>query len=49
MKQNILKYDDSIAGKLESKITGMFEISHVQTYGMVTITLCPGISERINI
>ena len=47
--QKILKYNNSIVGKLESKTTGLFEILHVHTNGMVTILLCPGISERINI
>ena len=47
--QKILKYDNSIVGKLESRTTGPFEISHVHTNGMVTILLCPGISERINV
>ena len=46
--QKILKYNDSIAGKLESKTTGPFEILHVHTNGRVTIILCPGISDRIN-
>ena len=47
--KKILKYDNSIVGKLESKTTGPFEISYVHTNGMVTILLRPGISERINI
>ena len=47
--QKILKYDNSIAGKLESKTTGLFEISHINMNGMVTILLRPGISERINV
>ena len=47
--QKILKYDNSIAGKLESKTTGPFEISHVHTKGTVTILLSPGISERIKV
>ena len=48
IRQKILKYDNSIAGKLESKRTGPFEISQVHTNGTVTILLHPGISERIN-
>ena len=47
--QKILKYNNSIAGKLESKTTGPFEISHIHTNGTVTILLHPGISERINV
>ena len=47
--QKILKYNNSIAGKLGSKTTGPFEISHIHTNGTVTITLCPRISERINV
>ena len=42
--QKILKYDNSIVGKLESKTTGPFDISHVHTNGTVTILLHPGIS-----
>ena len=45
--QKILKYDNSIAGKLESKKTGPFEISLLHTNGTVTILLRPGISEKI--
>ena len=47
--QKILKYDNSMVGKLESKTTGPFEISNVYTNGTVTILLRPGISERINV
>ena len=47
--QKILKYDNSIVGKLEWKTTGPFEISHVHSNGTVTILLCPRISERINV
>ena len=47
--QKILKYDNSIAGKLELKTTGPFEISHIHTNCTVTILLCTRISERINV
>ena len=46
--KKILKYNNSIAGKLESKKTGPFEIWHAHTNGVVTILRRPGISERIN-
>ena len=49
IRQKILKYDNSIAGKLESKTTGPFEILHIHLNGMVPILFLPGISERINI
>ena len=49
VEQKILKYDNSIVGKLELKMTGPFEILHVHTNGMVTILLHPGTSERINV
>ena len=47
--KKILKYNNSIVGKLESKTTGLFEISNVHTNGTVTILLHPRISERINV
>ena len=47
--QKILKYDNSIVGKLESKTTGPFEILHVHMNGTFTILLRPIISERINV
>ena len=47
--QKILKYDNSIAGKLESKMPGLFEISQAHTNSTVPILHCPGISESINI
>ena len=47
--QKILKYNNSIVGKLELKTTGPFEILHIHTNGMVTLLLRPGISERINV
>ena len=46
--KKILKYNSSIAGKLESKTTGPFEILHIHMNGMVTIILRPRISQRIN-
>ena len=47
--QKILKYNNSIVGKLESKTTEPIEILHVHKNGAVTILLRPGISERINV
>ena len=47
--KKILKYDNSIAGKLESKTTWPFEILHIDTNGLVTILLQPIILERINV
>ena len=46
--QKILKYDNSIVGKLESKTTGPFEILNIHTNDTVTILICPRISGRIN-
>ena len=48
-RQKILKYKHSIAGKLASKTTEPFEISHVYMTGMATITLHPKVSDRINL
>ena len=39
--QKILKYDNSITGKLALKTTGPFEITCVHTNSMVTIALHP--------
>ena len=39
--QKILKYNNSIVGKLELKRTGLLEISNVHTNSKVTILLCP--------
>ena len=47
--QKILKYDDSIAGKLALKTNGPFEISCIHMNGTVTINLRPEVSERINV
>ena len=49
IRQKILKYFDSIAGKLVSNTTGPFDITRVHKNGTVTITLYPEVLERINI
>ncbi len=40
--QKVLKYDKMLYGKLKAKTTGPFD-------GTVTISLRPGITERINV
>ena len=49
VKQKILKYNNSITGKLASKMTGSFEITRFHMNGMVTIALCPKVLERLNV
>ena len=47
--QKVLKYDKTIMGKLKPKTSGPFEILRVHSNGTVTISLRPGITERINV
>ena len=47
--QQVLKYDNTIKGKLTVKTSGPFEIVRVHVNGTVTIQLRAGVTERINI
>ena len=47
--QKVLKYDKTIYGKLKPKTTGPFDILRVHSNGTVTISLRPGITERVNV
>ena len=48
--QKVLKYDKMLYGKLKPKTTaGPFDILWVHSNGTVTISLRPGITERVNV
>ncbi len=47
--QQVLKYDNTIKGKLTVKTSCPFEIVHVHVNGTVTIQLRAGVTEWINI
>ena len=47
--QQVLKYDKTLYGKLKPKTTGPFDILRVHSNGTVTISLRPGITERVNV
>ncbi len=47
--QRVLKYDNTIKGKLTVKTSGLFEIVRVHINGTITIQLRAGVTERINI
>ncbi len=47
--QHVLKYDNTIKGKLTVKTSGPFAIVRVHVNGTVTIQLRAGVTERINI
>ncbi len=47
--QNILKYNNTIKGKLAVKTSCPFEIVHVHVNGAVTIQLQASVTEQINI
>ena len=47
--KKILKYNNSITGKLASNTTGMFKITCIHMNGTVTIAIPPKVSERLNI
>ncbi len=47
--QQVLKYDNTINGKLTIKTSGPFEIVCVHVNGTVTIQLQAGVTEQINI
>ncbi len=47
--RQVLKYDNTIKGKLAVKTSGPFEIVQVHVNGMITIQLRVGVTEQINI
>ncbi len=49
VRQQVLKYDNTIKGKLTVKTSGPFVIVRVHVNGTVTIQLRAGVTERINI
>ncbi len=49
IRQQVLKYDNTIKGKLAIKTSGPFEIMHVHVNGTITIQLQDSVTEWINV